>query len=183
MRDVDHHNARQAHVYVVNSRWLIPANTWREDRILRLDGFVVHRTLRHTSDIEPDWVVSLIWMSHVSHMNESCFAYEWVMSLIWMSHVSHMNESCLAYEWVMSLIWMSHVSHMNESCLAYEWVMSLIWMSHVSPMNESYLAWTKTQGMTHSYARHDWMSFVTRYSTKGRNRVGFFLFFLGIHHI
>jgi len=46
------------------------------------------------------------------------------MSHIWMSHVSHMNESCLTHEWVMSHIWMSHVSHMNESCLTYE--------SHVS---------------------------------------------------
>ena len=39
-------------------------------------------------------VMSRIWMSHVTHTNESCCAYEWVMS---------------AYEWVMS---------------AYEWVMS-----------------------------------------------------------
>ena len=38
------------------------------------------------------------WMSHVSHMNESCHTYEWVMSHIWMSHVTHMNESCHTYE-------------------------------------------------------------------------------------
>jgi len=37
------------------------------------------------------------------------------MSLIWMSHVAHMNESCRTYEWDMSHIWMSHVAHMNES--------------------------------------------------------------------
>jgi len=36
-------------------------------------------------------------MSHVTHMNEPCFAYEGVMSHIWMSHVTYMNES-----WVMS---------------------------------------------------------------------------------
>ena len=57
----------------------------------------------------------IVWMSHVSHMNESCLTYEWVMSHIWMSHVSHMNESCLTYWWVMSHMWMSHVSHRNES--------------------------------------------------------------------
>ena len=30
--------------------------------------------------------------------------YEWVMSHIWMSHVTHMNESCHTCEWVMSHI-------------------------------------------------------------------------------
>jgi len=43
--------------------------------------------------------------------------YEWVMSHIWMSHVTHMNgschESCHTCEWVMSHMWMSHVTHMN----------------------------------------------------------------------
>jgi len=63
-----------------------------------------------------EWVMSHIWMSHVTHMNESCH--------IWMSHVTHMNESRHAYEWAMS--------HMNQSCHTYEWVMSHIWMSHVT---------------------------------------------------
>jgi len=57
--------------------------------------------------------------------SESCLWYEWIMSHIWMSHVSDMNESCHTYEWVMSHIWMSHVSHMNESCRSCEWVKSL----------------------------------------------------------
>ena len=50
-------------------------------------------------------------------MNESCLVYEWVMSHMWMSHVSYMNESCLMHEWVTSHIWMSHVAYMNESYL------------------------------------------------------------------
>ena len=50
--------------------------------------------------------------------------YEWVMSHIWMSHVTHMNELCHTYGWVMSHIWMRHITRMNESCHAYEWVMS-----------------------------------------------------------
>ena len=74
--------------------------------------------------------MSHIWMSHVTHMNESCHTYEWVMSHIWMRHVTNMNESCHTYECVMSHIWMSHVTHMNESCQTYEWVMSHIWMTH-----------------------------------------------------
>ena len=68
--------------------------------------------------------LSHIWMSHVTHMNESCHTYEWVMSHIWMSHVTHMNEVCHTYEWVLSQIWMSLVTHMIESCHTYEWVMS-----------------------------------------------------------
>ena len=71
-------------------------------------------------------------------MNESCHTYEWVMSHIWMSHVTQMNESCHTYEWVMSYIWMSHVTHMNESCHTYEWVMSHIRMSQVTQV--SYMA-------------------------------------------
>ena len=35
-------------------------------------------------------------------MNESCHTHEWVMSLTWVSHVTHMNESCHTHEWVMS---------------------------------------------------------------------------------
>jgi len=73
--------------------------------------------------------MSHIWMSHVTHVNESCQSYEWVMSHMWMSHVNHMNESCYTCEWVMSIIWMSHVTHVNESCHTYECVMSHIWMS------------------------------------------------------
>jgi len=33
-------------------------------------------------------------------MNESCHTYEWVMSHVWMSHVTRMNESCHTYECV-----------------------------------------------------------------------------------
>ena len=59
--------------------------------------------------------------------------YEWVVSHIWMRHVSHMNESCLVthrqsrrgwiekctYEWVMSHIWMSHImSHIGKASVA-----------------------------------------------------------------
>ena len=81
--------------------------------------------------------MSLIWMSHVTHMNESWHTYEWVMSHIWTSHVTNsacgLNHSIVVvtplhshhtYERVMSHIWTFHVTHMNESCHTYEWVMS-----------------------------------------------------------
>jgi len=85
--------------------------------------------------------MSHIWMSHVTHMNESCHTYEGVMSHMWMSHVTHTgieaphrlilykdestHESTYewvilsyhTYEWVISHIWMSHITHMNESCM------------------------------------------------------------------
>ena len=54
----------------------------------------------------------------------SCHTYEWVMSHIWMSHVTHMNESCH--------IWMSHLTHMNVTHLSTQKeFMSHRCMSHV----------------------------------------------------
>jgi len=64
-----------------------------------------------------EWVMSHVWTSHVTDLNESCPTYEWVMSLIWMSHVSRMNEWCHWSECVMSHIWTSDVPDVNESCL------------------------------------------------------------------
>jgi len=72
-----------------------------------------------------------VWMSRVTHMNESYSSYE-----------GHMNESfmcvwqdCLEYQQRKRLIadlskqktqvthiWMSHVTDMNESYSLYEWV-------------------------------------------------------------
>ena len=72
-----------------------------------------------------EWVVSHIWMNHVTHMSESCHTYEWIMSHVWMSPVTHMNESCHTHEWVMSHTWMSHIKHMNESCHTYQRVTPL----------------------------------------------------------
>ena len=72
--------------------------------------------------------------SHVTHLNESCHAYQWVVSHISMSHVTHINESCNTYEWAMphvpmkeSYMNMSHVTRIKdsawpESCHAYEWL-------------------------------------------------------------
>jgi len=41
----------------------------------------------------------------------SYHTYEWVMSNVWKSHVTHMNESCHTYECVMSHIRTSHGTH------------------------------------------------------------------------
>ena len=72
-------------------------------------------------------------------MNESCPTYEWVMSHIWMSHVTRMNESCdsatassaLGNEGVMSHTWKSHDTHVVKSSSTHKWVRSHAWMSHI----------------------------------------------------
>ena len=76
-------------------------------------------------------VVSHMWMSRVTHVNESCHTCEWVVSRMWMSHITHVNESCHAY-----FLWMRHDFVVNESCLCCEWVMTVnescrdMWMRH-----------------------------------------------------
>ena len=138
-------------------------------------------------------------VSHVSHTNKSCLTHKWVMSLIWMGHISHKhhsficvklplsckNEPCLMYRWVMSRhfffldrmshvyqwhdsficvtclchVRMSHVLCIDESCLGffswYEWVMSPIDTTH------SYVCGTAplTRGRVVSCS---WESHVTR---------------------
>jgi len=108
------------------------------------------------------------WISHVTHMNASCHAYEGVihiyecfLSHIRMSHVTHMNASCrtheascLTYEWGMSHVRIRRCTYMNESCHTYEWVISHIWMGHATHRNES----CHTGGWVMS---HMWMSHVT----------------------
>jgi len=115
------------------------------------------------------WVMSRRWRSHVSHgcesshtceeSCESCNTYEWV----WMSHITHTDESCLACVWVISHVWrvmwvMLHIwMSLNESCDTYEWV----WMSHVTHTDESCLTWV--WGISHMWRVmwvmwHIWMS-------------------------
>jgi len=48
------------------------------------------------------------------------YTYGWVISHIWMRHITHMDESYHTYGWVISHIWMSHITHMDESCDVYE---------------------------------------------------------------
>jgi len=59
-------------------------------------------------------------------MNESYHTYGRVMSHTWMSHVTHMTESCHI------IPWKRHVTHMNESFYIFQWVMSHVWIRHVT---------------------------------------------------
>jgi len=50
-----------------------------------------------------------MWMSHVTHVEESRHTCEWVTSYMWLSHVTHVNESRHTCEWVTSHMRMSDV--------------------------------------------------------------------------
>jgi len=112
-----------------------------------------------------EWGMSLIQMSRVAYMNESCHImneschmYECVVLHIsniyvtngvengsqrdrW-SHVTYINKPCHMCEWAMSRISMSHVTYMNESCHTNRTESSLtslllVWRSsHITCMNE-----------------------------------------------
>jgi len=120
-----------------------------------------HVTSMNESCHTNDWVMSHIWMRHVTHVDDHpyvlsfhlllqlCHTRECVMQYLWMSHVTRVNESCHMYAWVMSHIRMSLVTHMNKSCHIHEWppmcdllppvvkFWSHTWMCHVNPMHES----------------------------------------------
>jgi len=76
---------------------------------------VIHRCIARTLSAVSH-VTQIVWMSHVTYVNESCHVYtnqcEWVTS---------QNESRHICEWVKSRI--------HEAC---EWGMSHMWMSHVT---------------------------------------------------
>jgi len=69
-------------------------------------------------------------------MNESCPMYDWVLSHIWMGHITRMSP-------LDGYMFLSHVTHMNESyhtCewvvwLMHEWVILPIWTSHFTGMS------------------------------------------------
>jgi len=135
-------------------------------------------------------VLTQIRMSHVPHMNESCphtnelcHTYEWIMSHIWICHVTHMNESyhtyeqglshiwtnkCHTYEWVWPHIRMNHIAHMNKPWHTCKWVTSHTWMRvtwhrRMSLIKSSDIYhWTS---VIKSNGRYDWMSVIKSYDS------------------
>jgi len=86
-----------------------------------------------------EWVTSHIWISHVI--------------LVWMSHVTRMNQSCYTNEGVVSSISTSHVTPIYESRHTYESVpegcdsrsnLILAWMSCVTHMKRAVPSKIKT---------------------------------------
>jgi len=78
---------------------------------------------RSTSTISPIYICCQHLTCYI-HMRADCWYSSdrngWVISHIWMSHVTRMNKSCHTYEWGMSPKWIRHVTHMNESCHTYQ---------------------------------------------------------------
>ena len=107
---------------------------------------------------------SMLWMSLVTHMNESrmnesCHTYEWVTSHMLCTvcfvnlHEDTWGKKTVCFEWVMSHVLCAvcfidpHEDLWGEKTVFYEWVISQtgtteschIRMSHVTCMNESCL--------------------------------------------
>jgi len=140
--------------------------------------------------------VCILWMSLVTHKNESRYTYKWVTSHMWMSHVKYVWVSpasskydgicvcvCMCvlvtYAWASSNIWMRLVTHLHESRHTYECVTSHIWMSHIKYVWVS-LASSTEDGMcvcvcvcvcvTYKCASaHIWMSFGTNKNEPHKN--------------
>jgi len=93
------------------------------------------------------------------HRSDTCRIYEYE-SHIWMSHVTHINESCHTYEWVMSHIWrlihmcsficQTLVASMNMSHVRH---LSHIWIWVMSDTCRIYSYMRQVSDMTHSYVR------------------------------
>ena len=120
------------------------------------------------------------WMSHATHVNESCHTYEWIMAHVWLSHATRKKESFYStvalehfYGWVMSHEFVRHLTHRNEMCHTLKWVMALVWMSLVMPFH-TYEQWRWSIFMNESchicewVITHMWMSHVIRLNESWR---------------
>ena len=109
-------------------------------------------------------------MSHVTRMNESCHTYKWVMSHVWMSHVTlmnaqlpdlHLRETLL--EQVCLDITHSYARH--DSFICVSWLIHLcvvthvIWLIHKCDMTHSYLRDTTLEETPH----HVWIWLIVMY--------------------
>jgi len=123
--------------------------------------------VRSVAPLLCEWVFAHIWVSPVTHTNDS--------SLTWRSHVTHTMHPCVTHEWVMSRtkwlfvwwviahIWMSHGTHMIDSWHTSEWVrahiyecvMGHIWMSQVTQEAAAHANSPGTH-MNESCHTHEW---------------------------
>ena len=132
---------------------------------------ITHACISHVTHINPSCHTDWFWaeISRFPFSSQSGDSCEWVMSHIWMIHVTRMNESHHithikklrhAYAWVLSHVWMSHVTRIKELWHAYEWVASRVWMS----MDEYEWVWTNEhEWASHTYecvVSHVWMRHV-----------------------
>ena len=130
------HTHVHTHTQIPVTSWGSGGFTWE----LRINNNVRFRWTLYQDVHTYKWVMSHVWMSHVTHVNESYHTWHVTLLIRVSAHDTRMNESCLMYEWVMSHVWMSHVSHNTSHDLfvhvytwhTCEWVISHVWMSHVT---------------------------------------------------
>ena len=107
-----------------------------------------------------EWVMSQIWMCHITHTNKPSHKHEWVMSqinrpnalILRLGNNTHMDESRPTYGWVMSQMKMRYITHTNESCHTYEWV-----MSHINRANALLLRLVNNTHMDESRPAYEWV--------------------------
>ena len=109
--------------HCTHTSWGKKGTYWKVKRETEKDAHV-----GNLETISQAWCSWQVWMSHVTHANESCH--------VWMSHktsldcltkvvfVTSINESWHTCEWVMSHMRMSHFTYANDSCHTCEWVAS-----------------------------------------------------------
>jgi len=91
--------------------------------------------------------MSHIWMSHVTHMSESCLTREWVRharhdSFMCVIRLMHMCDMTHWYVWHDSLICVTWLIHMTLWHVWHDPLICVTWLIHICDM-------------THSHTRHD----------------------------
>jgi len=83
-------------------------------------------------------------ISHVIHMIQSCHAHEWVVSQIWMNHITRVNESrhVEGFRLVrvfahVCVTWPIHTCEMTHPCVWQDLVMRVTWPIHMCNMTYS----------------------------------------------
>jgi len=83
--------------------------------------------------------VSHVWMSHVTHVNETCYFAPYYFKYTWMSYVIHVNESCPFPPRHVTHMWMSHVTHVTDASDIHDMSQTCKWHDshswHVSDMS------------------------------------------------
>ena len=105
--------------------------------------------------------MSHIWMSHVTHMNESCHTCEWVMSHIWMTLLICMKEPCHINDWAENAQCHVYECAMNEQCHcnahSYIWMSSVIvQLWHINVIQMSYKWLKRSNTYSYIWMRNEW---------------------------
>jgi len=115
---------------------------------------VTHISTSHTHTCHADMSAG------VTRMNESCHTYEWVMSHVWMSYVTCMNESHMSHRNECGILVQSvaHLHVWHDSFIFVPWLIHMCDMTHSYVWNDSFICVTWVIHMcdvTHSHVCRD----------------------------